>query len=184
MRSGPKAETFSEKICVTVKCACLPHNLIRDRDCKSDLDHYTALRQLNVTEETHAVDQEVTRRNLSQLWHDKLKNSLPVFLSPHEINKQHTIHFHFPKLPFVISQRLLPPTVITFLVKFTWYFLHRNCLAWTSEIELRFCFSPLLSQKLQRNSLTVTHLPATAFHRMDTDNVTKPFDNMTVLPSL
>jgi hypothetical protein len=41
-------ETFPERACVIIKCVWLLHNLIRDRDCDSDLD--CLMQQVHVTE--------------------------------------------------------------------------------------------------------------------------------------
>jgi hypothetical protein len=51
---------------VVVKCAGQLRNSMRDGDFDdSDLADYTVTQILTVTEETHAVEQEVTRSNTS-----------------------------------------------------------------------------------------------------------------------
>jgi hypothetical protein len=67
-------ETFPERACVIIKCACLLHNLIRERDGDSDLDHYNVMQQVHVTEENQAMDQELTRRNMSSVRARKVRD--------------------------------------------------------------------------------------------------------------
>lgn len=112
---------------------CLPARQLdkRDRDCASDLDHYTYC--------TAAI--EGYRRNSRSGTGIDYKKSVAcssttsqrtlyrLFLSQREINKPHTINFHFLKLPSVLSQRLLLPTVIYFPLKFIWSSFHTACVA-------------------------------------------------------
>jgi polysaccharide pyruvyl transferase WcaK-like protein len=59
---------YLEGVCVVVKCDGQLRNLMRDGDFDDrDLadDEYTVTQLLNVTEEIHAVEQEVTRSNVS-----------------------------------------------------------------------------------------------------------------------
>jgi hypothetical protein len=58
-------ETFPEKALVIIKCACLLHNLIEDEDGDCGVAHYNKMQRVIVAEETHAVDQEITGRNVS-----------------------------------------------------------------------------------------------------------------------
>jgi hypothetical protein len=63
-RSYTSSPPSASMACTGTALFLLFRNLIRNTDGDSDLRHYNLVLQLYVTEETHAGDQEVTRRNM------------------------------------------------------------------------------------------------------------------------